>query len=126
MYHVFYNLFINSNITVTQYTALKMFITLIGMHYLGDFALQSDYMASNKGKNLHVLVGHCMIHAMLTFYASVWQFALLEFISHFTIDSLKCKGKISFNTDQFLHLGFKVLYIVMYFTTDIGGGAPKW
>lgn len=45
------------------------FLALIFTHYLGDFGLQSDWMAKNKAPSsgewwVHVMVAHCGIQAL--------------------------------------------------------------
>lgn len=37
------------------------FVWLIFAHYIGDFALQSNWQAQNKGKLWYVMLSHCMI-----------------------------------------------------------------
>jgi len=37
------------------------FIWLLFAHYIGDFALQSEWQSDNKGKLWYVMFSHCMI-----------------------------------------------------------------
>lgn len=100
---------------------LMLLFCLIGFHFLCDFPLQADFMS--KGKNPRnpipqipwytVMFGHATIHgtavAMLT--GSV-VLGLFEIVCHFIIDTLKCRGGLSFNQDQILHILLKVLWWV--------------
>ena len=111
------------------------FWLLVG-HALGDFALQSDWMAiykSHHNKNvqvlskqpgiiwLHVLSSHCLIHAGAVALATgSVVLGVLEFIAHFIIDFCKSEGLFGFHTDQILHLLCKGLWLVLLMHTSIG------
>jgi hypothetical protein len=93
-----------------------MLIYLIFGHYLGDFALQNDFVAKFKAPGsapfwFHVMTGHCAIHAGIVFMATHNPVASVgEFIAHFLTDSLKCKGTLSFNQDQLIHIVCKIIW----------------
>lgn len=106
-----------------------MFWLLLG-HALGDFALQSDWMVRSKSPSavqpsssskrpgliwIHVLSAHALIHggAVALITGSVWL-GLAEFVAHWWIDYGKSNRLYGFHTDQFLHLGFKLLWAVYY------------
>jgi hypothetical protein len=64
-----------------------MFLQLI-LHWLGDYVLQSDWMALNKAKNTFICMVHCALYSLpfglfLPLHASQMLFILL---SHFLID----------------------------------------
>lgn len=95
---------------------------MITGHYLADYPLQGDYMA--QAKNRHTTLGkgiwpmllfaHAFIHA--SFVAIVTRsitLALAELVVHAFIDYTKCEGKISYATDQVLHITFKVLWVIV-------------
>ncbi|AXF41423.1 DUF3307-containing protein [Acinetobacter phage SH-Ab 15599] len=97
---------------------LGMLFILYCLHCLGDFALQNDYIAINKSKEKFaqwyiVLSAHCAIHALL-----VWVVtgniaaALLMYVSHFIIDYSKNNKRISFKTDQILHIMVLVAIVI--------------
>lgn len=97
-----------------------LLIYLVGGHFLCDFPLQGEFMsqAKNPFKRMEgvpakmILFGHSSIHcAMVTYLTGLWYLGIIELISHCIIDYTKCKGLISFQTDQFLHLEFKVVYV---------------
>lgn len=89
-------------------------IALIMAHFLCDFALQNDFVANfkarfvNEKKNdmwVWVLSAHCAIHSIPVFLLTKSvTLSVLMFVTHFIIDLTKCEKKISFNTDQTLHL----------------------
>lgn len=94
---------------------------LIFVHFIADWALQSQWMAENKSKYDMVMFAHCLVWtgciciAMhhLNMYAD-WK-ALFLFIGHFFIDAWKCwvykqiplcqqKNLKHLHIDQFLHI----------------------
>jgi len=92
--------------------ALTIFFMLMFWHALADFPLQGDYLANNKVNNAWLLTMHCLIHAGGVFViTNSLVLALVELISHAAIDTLKCRGKISFFLDQALHVVFKIWFV---------------
>lgn len=99
-------------------------LLLIASHCLCDYPLQGDFLA--RGKNAFAplpgvpwyqcLFAHSMIHAgAVTLITGKWYLGLLEFVFHFAIDHLKCRGDFGpgvrgFNFDQILHVVCKVLW----------------
>lgn len=80
-------------------------LKIIICHIVGDYFLQTDYMASNKGKDLYLLFVHCVCYCIpfLVLYGFVWQIALI-FTVHIVVDSLKARyKKINLLTDQIIH-----------------------
>ena len=99
-----------------------LFLLAIG-HFLCDYPLQGDFIAKYKARYVdglynplwkHVLTAHAFIHAgpVVLLTGSVWA-GLFMVVTHFCIDYSKCEGKISFNTDQLLHLS--VIAIIWLF-----------
>lgn len=93
---------------------------LIVGHCLADYPLQGEFLS--RGKNrfhplpeipwYQAMFAHTAIHAGFVgvITGSLWL-GLAELVAHAIIDDRKCAGKISFNTDQALHLGCKVLWV---------------
>lgn len=102
-----------------------LFWMMVG-HAVGDFGLQSDWMAKHKNRRVHednvhsrkpeliwahVMSSHCLIHAGAVGLATgSVLLAVMEFVAHFIIDVCKCEGYIGFHTDQFLHIGCKLAW----------------
>lgn len=66
---------------------LASVILFLLCHFVGDYILQSDWMAMNKNKStLHCLV-HCLLYTscflLLTFS---WKALLFIFVTHFIVD----------------------------------------
>ena len=104
-------------------------IVMLFLHALADFALQSDAMA--KGKNRHIkgsappgqklmpcwywwLSAHALIQGGLIIVTfGVWWLGLIEIISHFIIDFLKCDNVTNPNQDQACHLSLRIIYAIV-------------
>lgn len=114
---------------------ISLIILLLLWHALADFPLQGDFIARFKAPAIYwperapapngdygwvpnaiwpwCMSAHCMIHAGGVFFITMsWQCAVFEFATHWVIDWTKCHGRISFNTDQVLHLIGKLVIIL--------------
>lgn len=68
-------------------TTIAPFLLFLMCHLVGDFILQSDWMAMNKNKStLHCLI-HCLIYtACFIILTLSWKALLFIFVTHFIID----------------------------------------
>lgn len=98
-----------------------LFLLMVG-HAIADYALQNDFMAAAKNHTTElgkvywkwVLPSHGLIHAgFVYFIAGSFVLAIAEFVIHTVTDYLKCDGKIGFQTDQWIHVGCKVLWAIL-------------
>ena len=95
-------------------------------HVLCDFPLQGQFLADGKNHRNPIpgfawqimLFSHALIHAgMVSLVTGSLFLGMLELVLHMFIDFLKCEEKFGFATDQALHYGCKVLYVIlMYFS----------
>lgn len=100
---------------------ILLFWLLVG-HALGDYPIQGDFLAQGKNRNTAIgknvwpwcLSAHCFIHAGFVAFitGSIWL-GVAEGICHAITDWLKCENKISFNTDQFIHIACKIVWAVI-------------
>lgn len=90
-------------------------------HAVADYPLQGDFLAKAKnhlkpipGINpMIALKMHAFIHAGVVWIITGSFFlSLFESVAHTLIDYLKCDERISFTTDQILHVSCKVAYVV--------------
>lgn len=94
---------------------LTVFLLLLAGHALGDFALQSNYIATEKARSLWILLMHSLIHGAIVFgITNSSIFLVVETVLHAVIDRLKTSGKIDFKTDQALHVLCKVAYTAAF------------
>lgn len=91
---------------------------LLVAHALCDFPLQNDYLARAKNPwGGHAewpwcLAAHSVIQgggvALVTGSVSL---GLAEAVCHAAIDTLKCAGRISYSSDQLLHVSCKLAWV---------------
>ena len=99
---------------------LETLLLLLVGHALADYPLQGDFLAKAKNRAnpipgipwYHGLIPHAAIHGGFVgvITGNVWL-GLVEFAVHCLIDDAKCMGRISYNTDQALHVGCKALWV---------------
>lgn len=59
---------------------------------------------------------HAFMHGFaVTFVTGVWTLGLLEFIIHWITDDLKCRGKLTYNQDQLIHITSKLVWAYIAF-----------
>lgn len=98
-------------------TFLYALLALLGAHYVADFAMQNDYVATAKAKvhtapdGIHALTAHAMHHvvvagALLGLLGLPWLIpALVVGVTHWLIDYGKAvRGWYGYHQDQGLHL----------------------
>lgn len=92
---------------------LNSILLLAICHVLADYFLQTDFIASTKGKNWYHLIVHCMLYVVpfIVVFGLDWRiYALL--ISHIIIDPLKARyNKITYLQDQILHYLILLIYL---------------
>jgi len=90
---------------------------LIG-HAVADYPLQGDWLSKAKNPTLQLISGeaiwplallsHAAVHAgAVRLVTGSWVLAGAEFVAHAVIDHAKCRGRLSYNTDQSLHIACK-------------------
>lgn len=98
---------------------MKNMIILVLCHLIGDYVLQSDYIARTKGENLYHLFVHSALYCvpfMVVFGASMQDCIFALFVTHMFIDAMKARYKeIGYVADQLIHY-------LMLFLIVINGG----
>jgi len=93
---------------------LETLFLLVICHLIGDYVLQSRFVAETKGSNWYHLIVHCLLYAV-PFYVCfgwVWQLAVIT-ILHCPIDAWKARWKkLSYPADQILHYLLCLLYLI--------------
>lgn len=101
---------------------MEIFALMVAAHALADYPLQGDFLAKAKNHTApiagvpfyHALGAHSAIHAGFVgvITGSLW-IGLAEFVIHAATDYAKCDGRISYNTDQAIHIGCKAVWVTL-------------
>lgn len=100
---------------------MMMLIALLAAHALADYPLQGDFLSKAKNRTAPIpgvpwqqgLGAHVVIHgaAVALITGIEWLF-FAEAVIHWLTDDAKCRGKLTFNQDQAIHLACKVIWWV--------------
>lgn len=97
-----------------------MAVALIGGHALADYPLQGDFLAKAKNRTAPIpgvpywqaLGAHSAIHgAIVALVTGIWWLFVFEAAIHWMTDDAKCRGAISFNQDQAIHIACKIAWV---------------
>lgn len=97
-----------------KFTMLDLIVRLLFCHLLGDYVLQTPFLAETKGRNWYHMFAHCTLYSLpfYIFFGLNWQLAVL-FFSHLCIDTAKARyQKISYISDQVLHYCTLLIYLI--------------
>lgn len=98
---------------------MKRFLAMAAAHALADYPLQGDFLAKAKNRTAPIsgvpwyqaLAAHAIIHggavALITGKISL---GVAEAVVHAVTDDLKCRGKLSFDQDQAIHIASKAVW----------------
>ena len=104
-------------------------LLLVWLHFIADFAFQSDWMALNKSKSWKAMLLHCSIYG-LVFTPVGFLYAITNATLHLLVDSVSSRVTtilyqrkmrhwffVAIGLDQALHLTFLVLTYQAYYQT---------
>lgn len=103
---------IHANNFLTMHANLySIFLILIWLHLMGDFILQSDWMAVNKSKSLLPLATHVMVYSIPFAIIFGWRYGLINMGCHFITDFFTSRltsylWKLEKRHDFFVVIGF--------------------
>lgn len=89
-------------------------IILIFCHLIGDYVLQSEFLAKTKGDDWYHLFVHCALYCVPFYilFGLCWQLAFI-FIVHLVVDPLKARyNKINYVQDQVAHYIAMLVYLI--------------
>ena len=92
---------------------IETILKIIMCHLIGDYVLQSDFIAQTKGKNWYHLLVHCFLYIVPFYIVFGFDWRLIAIlITHIVIDPLKARwNKINYVTDQILHYVIALIYV---------------
>lgn len=96
---------------------LMLAVLLLGAHWVCDYPLQGDFLATAKQKGplrFYHLWAHAGIHgaAVALVTGNVWL-GLAEWLAHTVIDEAKVKGRTTFAQDQMAHIICKIAWLTV-------------
>lgn len=114
---------------MSEFAMFQLFAILLWFHIILDYALQGDFMSRAKNPFLppgqstppfpgvpaqFILFQHAFLQAgPVVYFTGSWTLGACELFAHFVIDYAKCANRISFLTDQLLHIICKVIWIAV-------------
>lgn len=106
----------------------NLFLMLCLAHFVADFGLQSDRMATEKCPGRDVVLGwpwwlvsHAAIHGFfVAWITEVPLLGLAELAIHVVIDYAKCRHLYRISMDQALHLLCKLVWTCLVFGLGLG------
>lgn len=99
-----------------------LLVALLTAHALCDYPLQGDFLSKAKNRNAPIpgvpwqqaLGAHSLIHGgAVALITGIWWLGLAEAVIHWVTDDAKCRGEISFNADQAIHVVCKLVWWVI-------------
>lgn len=103
-------------------TPIQMLGALIVGHALADYPLQGDFLSRAKNRTAPIpgvpwyqaLGAHVVIHGgFVAAITGIWWLGVAEALVHAVTDDAKCRGRISFNADQAIHVACKVAWVAI-------------
>ena len=93
---------------------MKTVFILLASHFIGDYVLQTDFLAKTKGDNIWHLFIHSVLYSLPFMIAFGFNWKVPFIIgTHIVIDALKARYKvINYVADQVLHLMVLVIYVI--------------
>lgn len=110
---------------------MKTFLAMIAAHAVADYPLQGDFLAKAKNRTApmpgvpwwQALGAHAIIHGgAVGIITRSPALGVAEAIVHAVTDDLKCRGKLTYNQDQVIHVACKALWAILATIGQQDGG----
>ena len=88
-------------------------LLILGLHFVSDFILQSDWMAQNKSKSNKALGIHVFVYH-LPFYFFGWKFAVSNMVMHTCVDYVTSRASLRLWQQKKVHWFFVVIGFDQY------------
>lgn len=90
-----------------------MILKLLFCHLIGDYVLQSDFIAKTKGNNWYHLVVHSLLYCLPLYVLFGLDLRMIFILfTHIITDMLKARfNKITYFQDQLMHYMFLMVYL---------------
>ena len=87
---------------------LSVVLTLVWLHFLADWLMQTDRVATQKSQSNSILLWHVSVYS-LPFVWFGWQYALTNGALHFVVDWFTCRATTRLHRAQKRHWFFVVI-----------------
>lgn len=89
---------------------------ILACHMIGDYVLQSDFIAKTKGENWYHLFAHSILYAFPFYLFFGFDSGLLfVLITHFITDAYKARYKaITYTADQIIHYVHAAVFFILF------------
>lgn len=110
---------------------MNRFLAMIAAHAVADYPLQGDFLAKAKNRTAPIpgvpwwqaLGAHAIIHGgAVGFITRSPALGIAEAVAHAITDDLKCRGKLTYNQDQAIHVVCKALWAAISTPSVSGEG----
>lgn len=90
----------------------KIFVLFL-CHFIGDYVLQTDFLATTKGSNWWHMIAHCFLYTVPFYICFGWCWQLLYIlVIHFSIDIQQARYKtVGYVYDQIVHILCMMAYL---------------
>lgn len=101
---------------------IELSALLVFAHFLFDYPLQGDFLSRAKNRFdpiQHVpwyqaMFAHTAMHGFAVwFITGIPLLGLAEMAIHWITDDLKCRGELTYNQDQAIHIICKVVWVLI-------------
>lgn len=101
-----------------------IFAWMLIAHAIADYPLQGDWLSRAKNPTLSLVPGEAIWPGALASHAGIhagavwlitgsWALALAELVAHAGLDYAKCRGRLTYNADQALHVCCKGVWAAL-------------
>jgi hypothetical protein len=99
-----------------------LLIALLTAHAVADYPLQGDFLARAKNRTAPIpgfpwwqaLGAHVTIQGgFVALITGIWWLGLAEAAIHWFTDDAKCRGRLTLNQDQAIHIACKLVWFAI-------------
>lgn len=93
---------------------MSQILLVLGLHFVADFVLQTDWMASNKSKSNKALLFHTAVYSIPFLLCLGWKYAAINMVLHTVIDYVSSRASSHYWQQGKTHEFFVVVGLDQY------------